>query len=50
MCIFFTYGFADPVIVIYSKSEEGKAFVAIQVNESGLTLEYCIWFSSLLRN
>jgi hypothetical protein len=37
------------VIVIYSKSEEGKAFVhancvddAIQVNESGLSLECCI--------
>jgi hypothetical protein len=49
-------------IVIYSKSEEGKAFVhancvfvheaeltiqAIQVNESGLTLECCIWFCSI---
>jgi hypothetical protein len=25
--MFFTYGLADPVIVIYNKSEEGKAFV-----------------------
>jgi hypothetical protein len=40
------------VMVIYIKSEEGKAFVhancvfvnAIQVNESGLTLESCIRF------
>jgi hypothetical protein len=39
------------VMVIYSKSEEGKAFVhancvdnAIQVNESGLILESCIRF------
>jgi hypothetical protein len=36
------------------KSEEGKAFVqancvfdVIQVNESGLTLECCIWFCSI---
>jgi hypothetical protein len=41
------------LIVIYSKIEKGKTFVhadcvnAIQVNESGLTLECCIWFCSI---
>jgi hypothetical protein len=42
------------VLVIYRKSEEGKAFVhancvfdAIQVNETGLIVECCIWFCSI---
>jgi hypothetical protein len=41
----------NKVLVIYSKSEEGKASVhanamqyAIQVNESDLTLECCLCF------
>jgi hypothetical protein len=39
---------SDLIIVIYSKSEEGKAFVhancnAIKVNESGLTLDCCTY-------
>jgi hypothetical protein len=47
-------GLKNGDIVIYSKSEEGTAFVhancdeAIQVNENRLSLECSIWFSSMI--